>query len=93
MLLTNNLPGSPPGVEWHDAVVEHMKKGKVAVFLLQEEDERVHHVDDLGDVEHPGHGQSSQCLRLPGVIHRLTMPAVVSCYEEAEQKCDSMLLL
>ena len=87
-MLTNNLPGSPPGVEWHDAVVEHMKKGKVAVFLLQEEDERVHHVDDLGDVEHPGHGQRSQCLRGHGVIHGLTPPTVASCHEEAGQKDD-----
>ena len=70
-----------------------MKKGKVAVFFLQEEDEGIHHVDDLGDVEHPGHSQSSQCLRLPGVIYRLTMPAVLSCYKKAEQKCDLMLLL
>ena len=80
------LPGSPPSVEWHDAVVEHMKKGEVAVFLLQEEDEGVDHVDDLRDVEHPGHSQRSQGLRGSGVIHRLTAPAVVSCHEEAEQK-------
>ena len=70
-----------------------MQEGEVAVLFLQEEDEGVHHVDDLGDVEHPGHGQRSQRLRGHGVIHGLTPPAVISCHEEAGQKDAIYLML
>ena len=41
-------------------MVEHMEKRQMAEFLLENKEEGVKHVNELGDVEDPGHGQGSQ---------------------------------
>ena len=53
-------------------MVEDMKEGEVGELLLQHKEDRVGEVDELGDVEDPGKVESSNCLRIVGVINRLT---------------------
>ena len=52
----------------------------MSVLLLQEKYHRVHHVNQLGDVEHPGHVQCSQGIRRIGIFHWLTLPTVVTTH-------------
>ena len=53
-----------------------MQEREVAEFLLQHEEEGVEHVEEFGDVENPGKIQSSDCLRVVGIVNGLTGPAV-----------------
>ena len=50
-----SLPGSPPGLEGHDPMMEDMKEGEVGELLGEEEKDAVHHVEEFGYVEPPGH--------------------------------------
>ena len=72
-------PGAKPTLEGHNSVVVNMQEREVAEFLLQHEEEGVEHVQELGDVENPGQTESSDGLRVVGIVHGLTGPAVVAC--------------
>ena len=63
-------------------MVEDVEEREVGVLLLEEEDGRVRHVQDLGGVEHPGHGQRPHRLGGPRVVHGLAAPAVVATHVE-----------
>ena len=41
------VPGTPPGLQWHDTMVQYMKEGEVTVLLGQHEEHRVQHVHYL----------------------------------------------
>ena len=47
-------------------------------LLLEDKEEGVKHVNKLGDVEEPGHVQSSQSFLIVRVVDRLTSPAVIT---------------
>ena len=79
-------PGAPPRVEGHDAVVEDVEEGEVGVLLLEEEDGRVRHVQDLGGVEHPGHAQRPHRRGGARVVHGLAAPAVVATHVETGEQ-------
>ena len=55
-----------------------MQEREVAELLLQHEEEGVEHVEEFGHVEKPGKVQCSDGLRVVGVVHGLTDPAVVA---------------
>ena len=54
-----------------------MQEREVAEFLLQDEEEGVEHVEEFGDVENPGQIESSDGLRVVGIVNGLTGPAVL----------------
>ena len=53
-----------------------MQEREVSEFLLQHEEEGVEHVEEFRDVENPCKIQSSDGLRVVGVVNGLTGPAV-----------------
>ena len=57
-------------------MVEHMEKRQMAEFLLENKKEGVKHVNELGDIEDPGHRQGSHSFWILWVVNRLTCPAV-----------------
>ena len=67
-------------------MVEHMKKRKMSEFLLEDKEDGIKHVNKLWDVEHPGHGQSSHCFWIIGIVNRLAGPAVVTRDVEPEEE-------
>ena len=69
-------PCAKPALEWHNSVVVDMQEREVAEFLLQHEEEGVEHVEEFRDVENPCKIQSSDGLRVVGVVNGLTGPAV-----------------
>ena len=78
-------PGTPPAVEGHDAVMEDVEEGEMAVLLLQEKHHWVGHVNNLREVEDPGHVESPESLRVLGVVHGFTLPAVVPAHEKSRR--------
>ena len=48
-----------------------MQEGEVGELLPEHEEGGVGHVEELGDVEEPGHDQGMDGLGALGVIHRL----------------------
>lgn len=67
----------PPDVE-HGGVVVHMQDGDLVVVLAQDEEERVHELDELGEVVPPEHaddlgGRGRQSL-LTAFLHPRTPP-------------------
>ena len=72
------LPGSPPSLQRHDAVVEDVEEGEVAELLLQDKKDRVGEVKELRDVEEPGHIESTERLGIVGIVNGLASPAVVA---------------
>ena len=77
--VSNNIsPDSPPRGERHDAVVDDMEGGEVAVLLPQDEEEGVEVVDPLGEVVPPCHVGGVQGSGAVGVVHRLAVPVVLA---------------
>ena len=57
---------SYPSSGGHDAVVDHVEGGQVAELLVEEEEDGVQHVQELGEVVPPGciqrcHGHLAAC--------------------------------
>ena len=69
-------PCAKPTLEWHNSVVVDMQEREVSEFLLQHEEEGVEHVEEFRDVENPCKIQSSDGLRVVGIVNGLTGPAV-----------------
>lgn len=67
---------TPPGLEGHHAVVEHMEEREVGELLLEDEEDGVGEVEELGDVEDPGEVEGPEGLGPVGVVDRLARPAV-----------------
>ena len=51
---------SYPSSGGHDAVVDHVEGGQVAELLVEEEEDGVQHVQELGEVVPPGRVQGRQ---------------------------------
>ena len=79
-------PGSPPCLSWHDSVMEDMKEGEMGELLLEDEEDGVEHVDELRNVEVPGHVKGAQRLGGGGEVYGLAAPAVVATDIEPEGK-------
>ena len=45
-------------------MMKHVEEREMRELLLEHKEERVEHVDELGDIEEPGHVQGSQSFRI-----------------------------
>ena len=61
-------------------MVEDMKERKMGELLFEDKEEGVKHVNEFGDVEEPGHVQSSHSFWMIRVVNRLASPAVRTRY-------------
>lgn len=76
------LPYSPPGGEWHDAVVNNVEGGEVSPLLSEDKEERVEVVDELGEEIPPGHVRREQPFLGVGVVDGLAQPVVPASQPE-----------
>ena len=76
------VPWTPPGVEWHNPMMKHVKKRQMCKLFLEQENDRVYHVNQLGHIEYPSQVESSESLRIVGIVNRLTLPAVIATHVE-----------
>ena len=63
--------------------MKDVEERQVAGLLLQQKYDGVDHVNNFGEIKNPGKIQSSESLRILGIIHWLALPAVVSGYEKS----------
>lgn len=62
----------------HDAVVYHMQRGHVLVFLPQHEEKRVHELRKLAKVVPPACIRHPHRHRAPGVVDQLTRKVILT---------------
>ena len=55
--------------------MEDVEEGEVGELLPEDEEGGVGHVEELGDVEEPGHDEGVDCLGVLGVVHWLARQA------------------
>ena len=63
--------------------MKDVEEREVAGLLLQQKYDGVDHVNDFGEIKNICKIESSEGLRILGIIHWLALPTVVSGYEKS----------
>jgi len=73
---------APPGQEWKGAVVDDMQGGDLVELLAKNKEYCVEKVNEFREEIPPTKAENTSGIRAIGIIHWLTVPAVLASHKE-----------